>query len=214
VGLLALCLLPLFYPLVDVTNWQRLAATRKDMSSSGVEPGQRSAVLRGVFRIYAVESSLVWLFMCMLGAIAVIAIETPGGADVLQGFIAQLISESNEVTAVALPLLLICVAAVALSTMSALFSASLCTIRYDMLAAFDRPVAGTWHASAEQGQCDAACAGGVFASRSRYFAPPRHSFRFPRRTFLAVVRALLCAGLICAARTGTDRRPGVVAPAP
>ena len=70
VGLIALCLLPLFYPLVDVTNWQRLAAARKGMSSSGVEPGRRSAMLRGLFTTYAVESSLMWLFVCMLGAIA------------------------------------------------------------------------------------------------------------------------------------------------
>ena len=33
VALFALCLLPLFYPLIDVTNWLRLAATRKDIGS-------------------------------------------------------------------------------------------------------------------------------------------------------------------------------------
>ena len=135
IGLIALGLLALFYPLVDVTNWQRLAAARKDMSSSGVEPAREAVVLRGVFGMYAVESSLVWLFMCMLGAISVIAIETPGSAHTLPVFVTQLMSEDNEATVVVLPLLLICVFAVALSTMSALFSASLCTIRYDMLAA-------------------------------------------------------------------------------
>ena len=31
VALLALGLLPLFYPFVDVTNWLRLAAARKDV---------------------------------------------------------------------------------------------------------------------------------------------------------------------------------------
>jgi hypothetical protein len=135
VGLIALCLLPLFYPLVDVTNWQRLAAARKDMGSSGLEPERRSAVLRGVLTIYAAESALVCLFMCMLGAIAVIALEMQVGAAAPQVFVAQLIAAENEMAVVALPLLLICVFAVALSTMSALFSASLCTIRYDMLAA-------------------------------------------------------------------------------
>jgi hypothetical protein len=135
VGLIALCLLPLLYPLVDVTNWQRLAAAQKELRSSDVGPERATAVLRGLFRTYALESSLVWLFMCMLGAIAVIAIEAPSGADGLRAFVAQLVSGGNAATVVVLPLLLICVFAVALSTMSALLSASLCTIRYDLLAA-------------------------------------------------------------------------------
>ena len=200
VGLLALCLLPLFYPLVDVTNWQRLAAARKDMSSSGVEPGRRSAVLRGVFRIYAVESSLVWLFMCMLGAIAVIAIETPGGADVLQAFVAQLISEYNEVTVVALPLLLICVSAVALSTMSALFSASLCTIRYDMLAAIWPELApGPGQASKEATATrrTLVAGGGLGLAFAAAFcvADAFLQISFTSSTFLALMFAFSCAQL-------------------
>jgi hypothetical protein len=46
VALLALCLLPLSYPLVDVTNWLRLAASRKDV---GVESEDSAAALRGFF---------------------------------------------------------------------------------------------------------------------------------------------------------------------
>jgi hypothetical protein len=200
VGLIALCLLPLFYPLVDVTNWQRLAAARKDMSSSGVEPGRQSAVLRGVFRIYAVESSLVWLFMCMLGAIAVIAIETPGGANVLQLFVAQLISEDNEVTVVALPLLLICVFAVALSTMSALFSASLCTIRYDILAALWPELApGQGQASKEATATrrTLVAGGGLGLAFAAAFCVADASLQisFTSSTFLALLFAFCCAQL-------------------
>jgi hypothetical protein len=200
VGLIALCLLPLFYPLVDVTNWQRLAAVQKDMSSSGVEPGRRSAVLRGVFGIYAVESSLVWLFMCMLGAIAVIAIETPDGADVLQVFVAQLISEDNEVTVVALPLLLICVFAVALSTMSALFSASLCTIRYDMLAAVWPELApGQGQASKEPTatRLTLIAGGGLGLAFAAAFCVADASLQisFTSSTFIALLFAFCCAQL-------------------
>jgi hypothetical protein len=200
VGLIALCLLPLFYPLVDVTNWQRLAATQKDMSSSGVEPGRRSAVLRGVFRIYAVESSLVWLFMCMLGAIAVIAIGTPGGADVLQVFVAKLISEDNEVTIVALLLLLICVFAVALSTMSALFSASLCTIRYDMLAALWPELApgqGQESKEATATRRTLVAGGGLGLAVAAAFCVADASLQisFTSSTFLALLFAFCCAQL-------------------
>jgi hypothetical protein len=198
-GLIALCLLPLLYPLVDVTNWQSLAAARKDMSSS-VEPGRQSAVLRGVFRIYAVESSLVWLFMCMLGAIAVIAVETPSGADVLQVFVAQLVSEDNGVTALALPLLLICVFAVALSTMSALFSASLCTIRYDILAALWPELApGQGQASKEATATrrTLVASGGLVLALAAAFcvADALLQISFTSSTFLALLFAYCCAQL-------------------
>jgi hypothetical protein len=199
VGLIALCLLPLLYPLVDVTNWQRLAAVRKDMSPSGVEPGRRSADLRGVFRIYAVESCLVSLFMCMLGAIAVIAIETPGDANVLQVFVAQLIAEDNEVSVVALPLLLIFVFAVALSTMSALFSASLCTIRYDMLAALWPKLAPGQEASMEATATRRTLvAGGGLAlafAAAFWVADASLQISFTSSTFLALLFAFCCAQL-------------------
>ncbi len=130
VGLIALCLLPLFHPLVDVTNWQRLAATRKDRDPADAASSRWSLELRGIFGTYAVESALVCLFVCMLGAVAIGANRMPDGSDVLQVFIRETIS---EVGVVALPLLLIFVFAAAMSTMSALFSASLCTIRDDML---------------------------------------------------------------------------------
>ena len=200
IGLIALGLFPLFYPLVDVTNWQRLAAARKDMSSSGVEPAREAVVLRGVFGMYAVESSLVWLFMCMLGAIAVIAIETPGGAYVLQAVVARLVSADNEVTVVALPLLLICVFAVALSTMSALFSASLCTIRYDLLAALWPELApGQGQASKEATATrrTLVAGGGLGLALAAAFCVADASLEisFTSSTFLALLFAFCCAQL-------------------
>jgi hypothetical protein len=72
----------------------------------------------------------------MLGTIAVVAMAPPGGTDVMQSFVQQLASEQNAVAGGALSLLLISLFAIALSTMSSLFSASLCAIRYDILPAF------------------------------------------------------------------------------
>ena len=200
IGLIALGLLPLFYPLVDVTNWQRLAAARKDMTSSGVEPARHAAMLRGVFGMYAVESSLVWLFMCMLGAIAVIAIEPPGSAYVLQAVVAQLLSEDNEVTVVVLTLLLICVFAVALSTMSALFSASLCTIRYDMLAALWPELApgqGQVSKEATATRRTLVAGGGLGLALAAAFCVADASLQisFTSSTFLALLFAFCCAQL-------------------
>ncbi len=98
-ALAALFLLPLFYPIVDMTNWQRIAALEKDGESSDLGPCQRLAALRRVLRIYATESPLVWLFMCMFGAIAVLATATPVGGDVMQafmGFWPELMSRSAQ----------------------------------------------------------------------------------------------------------------------
>jgi hypothetical protein len=109
VALVALCLLPLFHPLVDVTHWQKLAAIRKDPDPR-LERGRRSAMLRAFFRRYAAESCLMGLFMAMLGGMAAI-----------------------DLTDLAAPLMLVLVFALALSTTSALISATLCTLRYDVL---------------------------------------------------------------------------------
>src|SRR5215470_9869850 len=133
-GLAALLLLPLFHPVVDMSNWQRLAAFEKD--ARDIEPSQRPAIFRGILRVYAVETSLMSLFMCMFGVIAAVAMATPGGADAIEAFIRELAAEENAMASAALALLLVSVFAIALSTMSSLFSASLCTVRYDVLPAF------------------------------------------------------------------------------
>ena len=132
-GLLALALLPLLYPMVDVAGWQRIAAIAKDGHAGQAGHGRE---LRGIFRMYATEGPLLWLFMCLFGAIAAIATETPIDADVMPAFMAQLVEDQNEVTVVVLPLFLICVFAIALSAMMSMFSAGLCTIRLDILPRF------------------------------------------------------------------------------
>ncbi|HEX7272021.1 MAG TPA: hypothetical protein VF420_07725 [Casimicrobiaceae bacterium] len=132
-ALLTLCLVTLLQPLVDVANWQRLAAARKDQS--GLGPGEASVALRGIYRIYALEGSLGWLLMGLVGAIAVAAMELPTGARDIQGLAVHLGSNRFSGAGVAFSLLLIFVGAAALSTMSGMFSAALCTIRYDLLPA-------------------------------------------------------------------------------
>jgi hypothetical protein len=94
------------------------------------------AALRRIFGIYAFETALVWLFMCTFGAIAALSIATPSAADSMQDFVQQLVAQENFVADGALSLLLVAVLAIALSTMSSAFSASVCAIRYDILPAF------------------------------------------------------------------------------
>jgi hypothetical protein len=131
-GLTALALLALFYPLVDMTNWQRIAAIETDPNAARGEPDPSPATLARILRMYAGESALVWLLMCMFGAIAALATATRGGADAMNSFVAQLASQQNSVADSALWLLLLSIMAIALSTMSSMFSASLSAIRYDI----------------------------------------------------------------------------------
>jgi hypothetical protein len=128
--LIALFLLALSYPLVDITNWQRIAAFAQSAEPS--EPGA-SVAFRSLFAAYAAETPLIWLFMCMLGAIAVVATAAPDGtvAAVLQ----QLAAQQNWAADGALSLVLVSVVAMALATMASVFSASLCAIRYDIMPA-------------------------------------------------------------------------------
>jgi hypothetical protein len=133
IGLIALALLPLFYPLIDVAHWQRLAAAEKNEEAYQGDTAAWLAVMRRTFRIYAVESPLLWLFVASLGALAAVAIGVPGDTNVMQALLAELASGDNPVVTLAFSLLLVVVFAIALSTMSAAFSAGVCTIRYDIL---------------------------------------------------------------------------------
>src|SRR5207245_6263218 len=74
------------------------------------------------------------LFMCMFGVIGVVTIATPDGANAVESFLRELTAEQNALAAAALSLLLLSVFAMALSTMSSLLSASLCTVRDDVLS--------------------------------------------------------------------------------
>src|SRR5262245_36360351 len=195
-GLAALLLLPLFHPVVDMTNWQRIAAFEKD--SRDLEPSQRPAIFREILRVYAVETSLMSLFMCMFGVIAVVSMATPGGADAIEAFIRELAAEEN-VMAAALSLLLVSVFAIALSTMSSLFSASLCTVRYDVLPAFWPELSSAKARTAEEATRRTVMAGGglylVMIVAGFLSADACLHISFASSEFLGLLFAFCCAQL-------------------
>ena len=125
---MALVLLTIFYPIVDTTNWLRIAALAMD-------GGQTPEAFARVLGMYAGGSALLWLMICMFGTIAVLATGMPVGADIPQSFIGWLASQQNNVADAALWLLLVSLIAMAVVTMSAMFSATLATIRYDLIPA-------------------------------------------------------------------------------
>jgi hypothetical protein len=198
IGLIALVLLPLLYPLVDVANWQRLAAIEKHIEEGSFEPGLRPGILRSFFRMVGTEGALLWLLICMFGALAAMATETPSSADVMPAFVTRLVSDQNEVTVIVLPLLLVGVCAIALSTMISMFSASLSTMRYDILPRF-RPELSAAQAAGEAAatRCVMIAAVGFLAAIAVAFLVAEAAFRISisSSTFLALLFALGSAQL-------------------
>jgi hypothetical protein len=133
VGLVALALLALAGQVVDLTNWQRIAAFAKDRDPNASEPSPWSKAFRKFAVGYAIETPFAWLFMCAFGAVIAASIEVTDGADVVQSFAAQLIAQENSFADTVLVMLFIAILAMVLSTMIALFSATLATLRYDLL---------------------------------------------------------------------------------
>jgi hypothetical protein len=199
-GLIALALLPAFHPIVDMTNWQRIAAFEKDRDASLDESSQWSTAFKRFCLTYAAESPLAWLFMCAFGAIVVVSMTAPGGTDVMQAFLAQVISQQNSVAEIALSLLLVSVLAMALSTMISLFSASLCTLRYDVLPnVWPEPAPGEARASDEAKATRRTVAAGAALClailAAFYFFAEYLQITFTGGKFLALVFAFSCAQL-------------------
>src|SRR5258705_1615259 len=123
--LMALVLLAIFYPIVDTTNWVRIAALPTD-------GGQTPEAFAGVLGMYAGASALLWLMICMFGTIAVLAAGMPDGAEILQSFMGWLASQQNGVADAASGVLLVNLISMGLVTVSAMVFATLATHRYDL----------------------------------------------------------------------------------
>jgi len=192
-ALLTIVLVPLLYPIVDVATWQRLAAVAKD---TGSEPDLRSATLARIFNWLAPEVMLLLLLMCMFGAIAAVATETPADRDVLQMFIRQLALDDSLPASLAMSFLLVGMFAMALSAMSSMFSASLWILRYDMLPALwpERIKPGD-EAIARRHTILVGCGFCIAAVLLVAVADTLLGMSFTSGTFLAVLIACWCAQL-------------------
>ena len=132
-ALVAVCLLLLFYPLVDATNWQRIAALEKDVDEIASPAEARSDGLLKLLRRYGVECALVFAFTAALGSLAVATLGPSSPMSGLDDVFLQLAAGQNLVEVIAGAFMLIGLLAIVLSAMSALLSASLCALRYDVV---------------------------------------------------------------------------------
>jgi hypothetical protein len=131
--LVSFVLLSLFHPIVDIVNWQRLAVFAKDRDWNYFRQGQWAAAFKSFCTAYSVEVPLTGLLICLFGAVAGLTLGTSDRGDVAQAFVAQLTEEYNLVTIAVLSCLLFGLLAMAVATIGALFSASLCAVRYDIV---------------------------------------------------------------------------------
>jgi hypothetical protein len=134
--LVSLILLPLFHPIVDIVNWQRLAAFEKERDWNYFGGSKWTAAFKSFCATYAVEVPLVRLLICLFGAVSGLTLTAADRGDVGRAFIAQLVAQENFVATTVVSFLLFSLFAMAVSTMSSLFAASLCTFRYDILPMF------------------------------------------------------------------------------
>jgi hypothetical protein len=134
--LISLILLALCHPLVDLVNWQRLAAFERNRHWSYVGESQWVAAFRSFCATYAVEVSLVGLFISLFGAVAGSTLTAPLQKDAVSTFVAHLLEQQNVVASVALAFLLLSALAIVVSTTASLFCAILCAVHYDMRPMF------------------------------------------------------------------------------
>jgi hypothetical protein len=195
-GFVALALLALCGQIVDMTNWQRIAAFAKDRDAKAAEPNPWSKAFRKFAVGYAIETPFAWLFTCAFGAVIAASIEVTDGADVVQSFVALLTAQENSFSDTVLVMLFIAILAMALSTMIALFSAILCTLRYDLLPGLRPRERGA--AAEANATRHALTAGGVLCLVilvAAYFLAEGLGITLTSSGFLALVIAFGCVEL-------------------
>jgi hypothetical protein len=131
--LISLVLLALLHPVVDIVNWQRLAAFAKNRDWNIPDESQWVTAFRSFCTSYAVEVPLMGLFICLIGAIAGLTMAMPISGHVVDAFVERLIAQDNFMANGVMLFLLFSVFSLAVSTMGSLFCAGLCTFRYDIM---------------------------------------------------------------------------------
>ena len=196
-ALATVVLVPLLYPIVDVATWQRFAALGKD---TGSDSGLRCATVARIFNSLAAEIMLLLLVICMFGAIAAIATETPPDRDVLQTFIRQLALDESLPASLAISLVIVGIFAMSLSATSSMLSASLWVLHYDLLPALwpiltPEGIKPGDEAIARRRTILVGCGLCVAAILLVAVADTLFGMRFTSNTFLAVLFACWCAQL-------------------
>jgi hypothetical protein len=215
---IVLILRPLFHPIVDVVNWQRLAAFEKERGWRYFWEDQWTSDFRRFCATYAVEVPLVVLLICLFGAIAGLNLTTTEHANIVQALIVQLIAQDNFVATTVVALFLFSLFAIAVSTMSSLLAAYLCTIRYDIVPMFWPKPTFAWMRAMRRTMIVPGAGVGLVVFAMFYLADARYEITLSSSSFLALVLGFSClqisfAPLVLGPLIGRSDRRGTVNPA-
>jgi hypothetical protein len=216
-ALIVFILRPVFHPVVDVVNWQRLAAFEKERGWRHFWEDQWTYAFRAFCATYAVEVPLVVLLLGLFGTIAGLNLVTSERADIVQAFISQLVAQDNFVAMTVVSLFLFSLFAMAVATMSSLFAASLCTIDYDIVPML-RPESILEPARAlRRTTIVTGVAIGLLVFAIFYLADKRYEITLTSTGFLALVVGFTClqlsfAPLVLGPLVGRSSKRGTVDP--
>ena len=119
--LISLIVLPLLHPIVDVVNWQRVAAFARLRDGGQFKDDEWTAAFKTFGMTYALEVPLMALFIVLFGAIAGLTLAGTSEGNATQVFVASLLAQENSVATAIVSLLMLGVLALAVATMGSLF---------------------------------------------------------------------------------------------
>jgi hypothetical protein len=131
--LISLIVLPLLHPIVDVVNWQRLAAFARLRDGGQFKDGEWAAAFKSFGLTYALEVPLMALFIVLFGVIAGLTLAGASESDATQAFVASLLAQDNSVATAVATLLMLGFFALAAATIGSLFSAALNVVSADIV---------------------------------------------------------------------------------
>ena len=131
--LISLIVLPLLQPMVDVVNWQRVAAFAKLRNAGQFKDGEWTAAFKTFGVTYALEMPLMALFIVLFGAIAGLTLAGTSEGNATQVFVASLLAQENSVASAIVSLLMLGVLALAVATMGSLIAAGLDVVGSDIV---------------------------------------------------------------------------------
>ena len=131
--LISLIVLPLLHPIVDVVNWQRVAAFARLRDGGQFKDGEWTAAFKTFGVTYALEVPLMALFIVLFGAIAGLTLAGTSEGNATQVFVASLLAQENSVATAIVTFLMLGLLALAAATMGSLFSAGLDVVACDIM---------------------------------------------------------------------------------
>jgi hypothetical protein len=139
--LISLLVLPLLQPIVDVVNWQRVAAFASLRDDGQYKDDEWTAAFKTFGTTFSREVPLMALFVVLFGVLAGLTVMGASEGNATQAFLASLVAQDNEVATAAASLLMLGVLALAVATIGSLFAAALDVVGSDILPAASVPTA-------------------------------------------------------------------------